>query len=168
MMILQHIQSHLEAQLKDLMKPAIFVPESMPIDDLMRMMKQDKFHTAIAVDEYGGTAGIVSLEDILEELVGEIEDEHDQEEKPWKEVQPGVFEVDGSFAIDEANEAFDLHLPEDEDYDTVAGFLLATWGRIPEAGDHHVSEYGELRVKEASPRMIQTVIITPTVPEEED
>lgn len=160
-------EEKMDARLKDLMKPATFVPESMPIDDLMRMMKQDKFHTAIAVDEYGGTAGIVSLEDILEELVGEIEDEHDQEEKPWTEIEPGVFEVEGSFPIDEANEAFDLHLPEDEDFDTVAGFLLSTWGRIPQTGDQHVSEYGELLIKAATPRMIEKIIITPKVPEED-
>lgn len=158
----------LDSPLKNLMKPATFVPESMPIGDLMRMMKQKKIHTAIAVDEYGGTAGIVTLEDILEELVGEIEDEHDQELKPWTEVRPGVFEVEASLSIDEANDAFHLNLPEDEDYDTIAGYLLATWGRIPRVGDHLATEYGEIRVKAATPRQIQTLTITPIPPVDQD
>jgi CBS domain containing-hemolysin-like protein len=151
----------MDAPLKNLMKPATFVPESMPIGDLMRMMKQKKAHTAIAVDEYGGTAGIVTLEDILEELVGEIEDEHDEELKPWTEVQPGVFEVEASLSIDEANEAFDLDLPEDEDYDTLAGHLLAMWGRIPKAGEILKTENGKIQVKDVTPRQIQTLTITP-------
>jgi CBS domain containing-hemolysin-like protein len=154
----------MDAPLNSLMKPATFVPESMPISDLMRMMKQKKIHTAIAVDEYGGTAGVVTLEDILEELVGEIEDEHDQELKPWTEVRSGVFEVEASLSIDEANEAFGLHLPEDEDFDTIAGYLLATWGRIPRVGDHLSTEYGEIRVKAATPRQIQALTITPISP----
>lgn len=158
----------MEAPLKDLMKPATFVPESMPIGDLMRMMKQQKVHTAIAVDEYGGTAGIVTLEDILEELVGEIEDEHDEELKPWREIQPGVFEVEASLSIDEANDAFDLDIPEDEDYDTVAGYLLASWGKIPKAGDVLHTDSGEIRVKAATPRQIQTLTITPSPREQGD
>ena len=152
----------MDAPLKDFMKPATFVPESMPIGDLMRMMKLQKIHTAIAVDEYGGTAGIVSLEDILEELVGEIEDEHDKELKPWSEIRPGVFEVEATLSIDEANEEFDLDIPEDEDYDTVAGYLLATWGKIPQVGDVIKAEQAEIRVKAATPRQIKTLTITPT------
>jgi CBS domain containing-hemolysin-like protein len=151
----------MDAPLRNLMKPATFVPESMPISDLMRMMKQKKIHTAIAVDEYGGTAGVVTLEDILEELVGEIEDEHDEELKAWTEVRSGVYQVEASLSIDEANDAFDLHIPEDEDYDTIAGYLLATWGRIPRVGDTLSTDDGEIRVNAATARQIQTLTITP-------
>jgi len=145
-----------------LMKPATFVPESMPISDLLRMMKQKKVHTAIAVDEYGGTAGVVTLEDILEELVGEIEDEHDQEQKNFAKIREGVFEVEATMSIDEANEEFGLDLPEEEDYDTIAGYILATLGRIPAAGERIDCARGEIRIKEASPRQIKTLTILPS------
>jgi putative hemolysin len=154
----------LDASLKQLMKPATFVPESMPISDLLRMMKQKKIHTAIAVDEYGGTAGVVTLEDILEELVGEIEDEHDQEEKPFTIVRDGVFEVDATMPVDEANELLGLNLPEEEDYDTIAGYLLATLGRIPAVGESIRCGEDEIRVKQATQRQIQTLTIIPAKP----
>lgn len=147
--------------LKQLMKPATFVPESMPISDLLRMMKKNKIHTAIAVDEYGGTAGVVTLEDILEELVGEIEDEHDQEEKSFSKVREGVFEVDATMPVDEANEELGLHLPEEEDYDTIAGYLLSTLGRIPSEGEIIRCGDDEIRIKQATSRQIQTLTITP-------
>lgn len=154
--------------LKELMNPATFVPEAMPISDLLRMMKQNKIHTAIAVDEYGGTAGVVTLEDILEELVGEIEDEHDQEEKAFFEIRTGVFEVDATMPVDEANEELGLNLPEEEEYDTIAGYLLASLGRIPSIGETIATEGGGIRIKEATNRQIQTLTITvppPQVPE---
>jgi CBS domain containing-hemolysin-like protein len=153
--------------LKNLMKPATFVPESMPISDLLRMMKQKKIHTAIAVDEYGGTAGVVTLEDILEELVGEIEDEHDQESKNFSKIREGVFEVEATMSIDEANEEFGLNLPDEEDYDTIAGYILATLGRIPSVGETINCDKGEIRIKQASPRQIQTLTILPVREEEE-
>ncbi|MGA0333680.1 MAG: hemolysin family protein [Kiritimatiellia bacterium] len=151
--------------LKGLIKPATFVPESMPISDLLRMMKQKKIHTAIAVDEYGGTAGVVTLEDILEELVGEIEDEHDREKKAFSEIREGVFEVDATMPVDEANEELGLHLPEEEDYDTIAGYLLATLGRIPAEGEVVRCGKDEIRVKKATERQIQALIIIPGKPE---
>lgn len=146
--------------LKAFMKPATFVPESLPISDLLRMMKKKKIHTAIAVDEYGGTAGVVTLEDILEELVGEIEDEHDQEEKSFSELRTGVYEVDATMPVDEANEALGLSLPDEEDYDTIAGYLLATLGRIPSVGETVRCGESEIQIKTATNRQIQTLTIT--------
>lgn len=151
----------IEEPLKDFMKPATFVPESMPISDLLRMMKLNKIHTAIAVDEYGGTAGVVTLEDILEELVGEIEDEHDQESKNFSKVREGVFEVEATMSIDEANQEFGLNLPDEEDYDTIAGYILAILGRIPSVGETIHCDKGEIRIKKATPRQIQTLTILP-------
>ncbi len=151
----------MEEPLKDFMKPATFVPESMPISDLLRMMKLKKIHTAIAVDEYGGTAGVVTLEDILEELVGEIEDEHDQESKNFSKVREGVFEVEATMSIDEANQEFGLNLPDEEDYDTIAGYILAILGRIPSVGETIHCDKGEIRIKKATPRQIQTLTILP-------
>jgi putative hemolysin len=141
------------------MSPSIFVPESMLISDLLRQMKQKKVHTAIAVDEYGGTAGIITLEDILEELVGEIEDEHDRENKPFNRISEGVYQVDASMNIDELNEELDLELPEREEYDSVAGYLLYTLGRIPATGEVFPAPGCEIRIQSATTRKIQTLTL---------
>lgn len=143
------------------MHPAVFVPESMLINDLLRLMKQKKVHTTIAVDEYGGTAGIVTLEDILEELVGEIEDEHDRETKPYTKIGEGLYQVDASMPLDELNEELGLRLPEREEYDSVGGYLLYTMGRIPATGEVVTAEGCEIRVKEATTRKIQSLVIQP-------
>jgi len=141
------------------MSPSVFVPESMLISDLMRQMKQKKVHTAIAVDEYGGTAGIITLEDILEELVGEIEDEHDRENKPFSRISEGVYQVEASMNIDELNEELDLELPEREEYDSVAGYLLYTLGRIPATGEIFQGPGCEIRIQNATTRRIQTLTL---------
>jgi len=160
--LIQAIASdRMEDPVKALMHPASFIPESMPIRDLLRMMKQQKIHTAIAVDEYGGTAGIVTLEDILEELVGEIEDEHDLEDKLYTKVRDGVYEAQASLPVDQANEELGLDLPEEEDYDTVAGYILATLGRIPSQGESLYVPGAEIRIQAATSRQITMLMILP-------
>ncbi|MEX2607567.1 MAG: transporter associated domain-containing protein, partial [Kiritimatiellia bacterium] len=104
---------------------------------------------------------VVTLEDILEELVGEIEDEHDQESKNFSMVRDGVFEVEATMSVDEANQEFGLNLPDEEDYDTIAGYILDTLGRIPSAGEIIHCDKGEIRIKQASPRQIQILTILP-------
>jgi len=157
----------MEDPVKSFMNTASFIPESMPIRDLLHMMKLQKIHTAIAVDEYGGTAGIVTLEDILEELVGEIEDEHDQEDKLYTQVREGVFEALASLPVDQANEELGLNLPEEEDYDTVSGYILATLGRIPTQGETLYVPGAEVRIQAATSRQINHVTIIPD-PKESD
>ena len=156
--------SQLSSPLETWMKPATFVPESMPIRDLLRLMKSHKIHTAIAVDEYGGTAGVVTLEDILEELVGEIEDEHDRETKPFLKVKEGVYQVQASMPVDEANEELGLDLPEEEDYDTIAGYILAALGRIPQTGETLTVPGAEVRIQAANNRQITQLLVTPKSP----
>lgn len=151
--------------LSNVMHAAIFVPESMLISDLLQEMKLKKMHTAIAVDEYGGTAGIVTLEDILEELVGEIVDEHDDEDKPFTQLGDGIYQVEASISVDELNEELDLHLPEREEYDSVAGLILYTLGRIPKAGEVIQAPGCEIRVQTATSRRIQTVTLHLQLPE---
>jgi CBS domain containing-hemolysin-like protein len=158
----------LKRPLTEMMKPATFVPESMPISDLLRMMKSQKIHTAIAVDEYGGTAGVVTLEDILEELVGEIEDEHDKETKPYSRIGDGVFQVEANMPVDELNEELDLRIPEREEYDTIAGYMLFTLGRIPATGELVHAPGCDIRVQKATARRIQTLTLTPRSPVDED
>jgi CBS domain containing-hemolysin-like protein len=120
---------------RDLVRSAHFVPETKPIARLMREMQAGKFHMAILVDEYGGIAGLVTLEDCIEELVGEIFDEYDVEDHEIERLAGGELRVDGGLSIDELNELLDLDLP-DTDWDTVGGFVLGTLGHVPQEGEH--------------------------------
>ena len=120
--------------LSDVVRQARFVPESKRVADLLRDMQKEKFHIALVTDEYGSLSGLVTLEDLLEELVGEIADEYDTEEPEIEQVSDGVFRVDGKMPIDEVNEILDIELP-DEEWDTVGGLLLGLMGEIPDEGD---------------------------------
>ena len=122
--------------LGDTVREPYFVPETKPLDDLLKEFKTRKVHLAVALDEYGGTAGIVTIEDVLEEIVGDITDEYDQAEPVLIErVSTTAIEADGRLHIDDLNDALGLHLPEDEDYDTVAGLVFTELGYIPTAGE---------------------------------
>jgi len=114
---------------------ALFVPESLPIRDLLRLFREKRQHIAIVVDEYGGTAGLVTLEDVLEELIGEVSDPFDQEQPDVVPQPDGSWLVDGMALMDDVNEALNVNL-QDPHYDTVAGFVLGRLGRIPQEGDH--------------------------------
>lgn len=119
----------------DLVRTARFVPETKPIARLMREMQAGKYHMAILVDEYGGIAGLVSLEDCIEELVGDIFDEYDVEDAEVERLGDGDLRVDGGLSIDELNELLELELP-DADWDTVGGFVLGTLGHVPQEGEN--------------------------------
>ena len=110
-----------------------FVPESKPVDDLLREMQRDQNHFAIVVDEYGGTAGLVTIEDIIEEIVGEIADEHDREAPGVEALEDGTLRVPASMDIDDLAEIFDVTIDE-EDVDTVGGLLTKVIGRVPIVG----------------------------------
>ena len=114
--------------------PPYFVPESKRADALLREFQAKKLHLAIVVDEYGGTAGLVTLEDLLEELVGEIRDEFDEEERLIHKVDPSTYRVSGKLSIDELNAATGLRLPN-ESFDTVGGWVLDLFGRVPRRGE---------------------------------
>lgn len=114
--------------------PGLFVPESMPARTLMTLLMQRKKSMAIVIDELGGTAGMVTLEDVVEELFGDIQDEHDRERRVAKKLDDHTFVLSGRMEIDDINEQFDLSLPEDEDFMTIAGFILAHHPSIPSQG----------------------------------
>jgi CBS domain containing-hemolysin-like protein len=126
-------QGRRDMPLAEIVREAHFVPESKKVADLLREMQQEKFHIALVTDEYGSLSGLVTLEDLLEELVGEITDEYDREEPEMEEIAEGVFRVDGKVAIDEVNELLDVQLP-DEEWDTIGGLVLGLLGSIPEEG----------------------------------
>jgi CBS domain containing-hemolysin-like protein len=117
----------------EVMRPMHFVPESKPVDDLLREMQRDQTHFAIVVDEYGGTAGLITIEDIIEEIVGEIADEHDREAPGVEELEDGTLRVPASMDIDDLAEMFDVTIDED-DVDTVGGLLTKVIGRVPIVG----------------------------------
>ena len=125
-------------KLRPLLRRPIVVPDTKPVKDLLSDFQNAEVHLAIVVDEYGGTAGLVTIEDILEEIVGEIYDEHedgDDEEPDLTEYDDGIWQVDARFHIDDFNEAMDVDLPEDDEYDTMGGWALAQAGRVPNAGE---------------------------------
>jgi CBS domain containing-hemolysin-like protein len=117
----------------ELMRPAHFVPDSKAADELLREMQRDAGHVAIVVDEYGGTAGMITLEDLVEEIVGEIADEYDRDEHDVEELPDGAYRVRSRVHVEEVGELFGLEL-EDEEVDTVGGLLAKALGRVPIAG----------------------------------
>jgi CBS domain containing-hemolysin-like protein len=118
-----------------LMRPMHYVPESKPVDDLLREMQRDQSHFAMVVDEYGGTAGLVTIEDILEEIVGEIADEYDREAPGVEDLGNGRFRVPATMDIDDLADLFDVEIEEDE-VDTVGGLIGKSLGRVPILGSH--------------------------------
>jgi CBS domain containing-hemolysin-like protein len=144
--------------LRDIVREAHFVPESKKVADLLREMQQVHFHVALVTDEYGSVVGLVTLEDLLEELVGEIADEYDTEEPELEEIGDGRYRVDGRIAVDEVNEILDVELP-DEEWDTVAGLVLGLMGSIPDEGDEVTFQNLTFTVERVDGRRISKVRI---------
>jgi len=142
----------------NLVRPARAVPETKPVSELLREMQADQFHMAIVIDEYGGTAGLVTLEDLIEELVGEIVDEFDTEDARIEPVPGGGVRVNGSLTIDDANDLLDVELPEGE-FDTVSGLVLAELGRMATPGDTVEVPGVRLTVERVQARRIMRVRI---------
>ncbi len=135
--LVRHSQSGARAgrtEVGAVMRSATFVPESKPVDDLLREMQAARTHIAIVVDEYGGTAGLVTIEDILEEIVGEITDEYDVERPPVERLPDGAVRVSARLAVEDLVELFDVELVDDDDVETVAGLLAQALGRVPIPG----------------------------------
>jgi CBS domain containing-hemolysin-like protein len=146
-----------------LMRQPLYVPESKRIDDLLREMQRGRAHLAVVVDEYGGATGIVTLEDVVEEIVGEIEDEHDRTPASVSRLPDGSYWVAARTNIDELNEALDWTLPK-QDYETIAGLVLATLGRIPRTGEEFQIPGYTITVLEADNRRVLAVKIAATRP----
>jgi len=123
-----------EGAIDDLIRPAYFTPETKRTGELFTEMQNQNYRMAVVVDEYGGTAGIVSLSRLVEEIIGPVGDEFAEADKDYEAINEYTFHVDGSMRIEEANEEMELELPEGEDYETVAGFILNLLGRIPKQG----------------------------------
>jgi putative hemolysin len=150
--------------LTEIVREAHFVPESKKVADLLREMQRQKFHVALVTDEYGSVVGLVTMEDLLEELVGEIADEYDREEPQVVQVGEGVYRVNGRVAIDEVNELLGVELPHDG-WDTVGGLVLGLLGQIPQEGQE--VRFGDLvfTAEQVRGRRIAKVLISRREPE---
>ncbi len=143
--------------LRELLRPARFIPETKKVAELMDEIQAARIHIAIVVDEYGGVAGLVTLEDIIEEIFGEIQDEYDEsEEALWQQLSPNVFLFDGRILLEEINELFGTQLPTD-DADTIGGLIFARIGRVPAKGDTLDEGGVKLTVEELHERRVYSV-----------
>jgi putative hemolysin len=154
--ILNFVDRPREFSLREIARPPYFVPESKPIETLLQSFRKRRVHLAVVVDEYGGVEGIVTLEDIVEEIVGEIQDEYDEEAVLIRELAPGRYLVDGSASLRTINRRFGLHLSE-EHANTLAGFLLRAMGTIPAEGDSCQSDGTVFTVRKVVDRRVEEI-----------
>jgi len=154
-------------RVEDVMRPATFVPESKPIDELLREMQAQRTHIAIVIDEYGGTAGLITIEDILEEIVGEITDEYDDERPPVEQLDDGTVRVTARLSVEDLAEIFGVELPTDE-VETVGGLLAQALGRVPIPGASVQIEGLELTAESVGGRrnQVDTVLVRRARPDE--
>ncbi|MCK5547852.1 MAG: HlyC/CorC family transporter, partial [Thermoplasmata archaeon] len=146
-----------KVRVKDIMHDIDFVPETKSISQLLKEFQQKKTHMAIVVDEYGGTAGLVTIEDLLEEIVGEIRDEFDREPEPFVATDDGGYIIDAKMSISEIAERLDIELPEGSDYDTVGGYVVTVLGKVPRQGEVVKVNGFELTVLKADERKIDKI-----------
>ncbi|MGE5805164.1 MAG: hemolysin family protein [Ignavibacteria bacterium] len=157
---LKNEEQRKQLSLTKIARKAMFIPGSKKINDLLQEFQEKKMHIAVVVDEFGGTAGLITLEDILEEIVGEIRDEYDQEENPVTKISEASFLVLGKLSIDELNELLNLNIhPGDGDFETLAGLILNYSGQIPKDGYSFILENYKFTVKEVLNKRIKKVLI---------
>ncbi|MCK5707767.1 MAG: HlyC/CorC family transporter [Candidatus Aureabacteria bacterium] len=162
----QHGKGH---SFREILHTPFFVPETKLISDLFREFKKKKIHMAVVVDEYGGTAGVITLEDLIEEIVGEIHDEYDiEEEKPIIKVSDGVFIIQAKTLVDDINKNLDLTLEESDDFDTIGGFIIDKMGKIPRSGEFVRDSLLEFTILEADERSIKKIKIRKLVKEKKE
>lgn len=152
-----------DTDVRTIVREAHFVPETKRVSELMREMQQQKFHIAVVVDEYGGTAGLVTLEDLIEELVGEIVDEYDVEETAWERLANGDMRVTAKMPVDELNELVDADLP-DGDWDTVGGLVFGQLGHVPTEGESVDVDGLRLTAEKVQGRRINRVRVSKLLP----
>jgi magnesium and cobalt transporter len=148
--------------IREFMRPAVFVPESKRLNVLLKEFRGSRNHMAIVVDEYGGVAGLVTIEDVIEQIVGEIDDEFDvEDDQNIRKEAERLFLVRGVTRIDEFNEYFGAHLSEEEGFETVAGLLMKHFGRLPRRGEAANVDGFEFRVTRADRRRIDALRVVP-------
>jgi magnesium and cobalt exporter, CNNM family len=147
-----------------LMVDPLVVPESIRLDPLLAQLREQGLQLAIVVDEYGGTSGVVTLEDVVEELVGEVADEHDRTRQSGRQLRDGSWVVPGLWRPDEVSERIGVEVPDDANYETVGGFVMARLGRVPTVGDEVPVSGGRLRVLRMDGRRVDRLRYQPDPP----
>lgn len=153
--------------IRDLLRPAYFVPETKTVDELLKELQAKRVHMAIVVDEFGGTAGIVTIENIIEEIIGDIRDEYDHEEAEYTEISENIYVVDAGIDLDDFNDLLKVELPTEES-DTLGGYIYTSLGRIPVEGEEiNVADEGlVMRVQSVEGRRIRKVHVAKILPQE--
>jgi magnesium and cobalt transporter len=159
--LLQYHAAPGEFKMRDMLRPAVFIPESKPLNVLLRDFRANRNHIAIVVDEYGGVSGLVTIEDVLEQIVGDIDDEYDFDETEDNIIEeaPGRWRVKAQTEIADFNAQFGTHFPDDE-YDTIGGLLLRRFGRVPKRGDREAAENLDFEILRADSRMVHIILVT--------
>lgn len=153
-----------EKSIDTLIRPAYFTPESKPISQLFTEMRDNNYRVAVVIDEFGGTAGIVSLSRLVEEIVGPVGDEMAAAEKEYEVINANTFQIDGGMRIEEVNEEMDLELPESENYETIAGFILSLLGYIPRQGEQLRYKDVKIVITRMRGRKIEEIMLTKEEP----
>jgi putative hemolysin len=170
--LLQYLKSSAAPRpaIRSILRTPVFAPESMTIDDLLHDFQRKKVHIAIVLDEYGGTAGLVSIEDLLEEIVGEIQDEYDVEEEMIVRLSADEIRIDGRVAVDELAELFDtsIELEDEDEYDTIGGLVFHRIGRVPVPGDQVEVDGLRLTVESTDGRRVSKVLAVRERPADDD
>lgn len=153
-------------QMRDFLRPVTFVPEQMRISDLLRQFQKSRIHIAVVVDEFGGTSGLITLEDVIEVFFGDIQDEYDVEEDYFQEIEPGVLRASAKTPVSLITEHFNVEIPEEEegDYDSLGGFVVAQLGSLPPVGTELIYEGLRFQVTKADARRVIEVLVCRCAP----
>ncbi len=164
LLVVWHENQSKDRKVREIMRPAYFVPESKKAGSLLQELQERKIHMAIVIDEYGGTAGLVTIEDLVEEIVGEIQDEYDpDEEAEYEKISDDEYLFDAGIHLDDVNELLDVHLPKDES-DTLGGYVLGVLGRVPLGGEVFQDNNLEIKVEAITGRRIRKVRVRRLLP----
>ena len=144
-------------RLKELTKKAFFIPTTKTLVEVLEDFKRKRTHIAIIVDEYGGTEGIVTIEDVIEEIVGEIQDEFDQEDEVIQQIGEKVYDIRSDISIEEVNDEFEIDIPLSEEYDTISGYIQDELGKVAEEGDQVRGTNFILKVMEVDNKRIEKI-----------
>jgi magnesium and cobalt transporter len=159
--LLQYYAAPDEFNMRDMLRPAVFIPESKPLNVLLRDFRANRNHIAIVVDEYGGVSGLVTIEDVLEQIVGDIDDEYDFDETEDNIIEEAVgrWRVKAQTEIGDFNAQFGTHFADDE-YDTIGGLLLQRFGRVPKRGDRESVDDLNFEILRADSRRVHVILVT--------
>ena len=160
--LLKNATDNSQKDMLKLVRKMIIVPESAHISEILTTMKKQQVHTALVVDEYGGTAGLLTMEDIIEEVMGDIDDEHDLKIVDYRQISENSYEVDGKIDIESVEDMLGIVIEETNDHVTIGGYVFGLLGRLPEVGDRYIDSHSccEFEVVQMDNARIKTLKIT--------